>query len=238
MENKKAIELIKLSTIGCVSQSDLSDLAVLMAEDENFPWKELGEFQNLAALIPASLVLETPGWEIKDMVARKLYDLRDKIITRVKEPEPVEETAKPVEQLLEEPLVEFETQEDVVNMQTSHPLQSVLKEQPEREVVFEDKIDKRELKSKTPIDKELIEKITRDYIKSYFKDEMEVLQKSIKNSRLVSIVLFIIVLLMMILLYFKFSGDVGSNQEEINKIKNRIGISLLKMQAEKNSSFA
>jgi len=237
MENKKTLELIRLSTIGCAGKSDFTALSTLMAEDENFPWKELGEYQNLAALLPSVLVLETPGWELKDKVAKKLYELRDEITTKVKEPEQPEEVNQPVEQTFEEPAAEFEVQKDVVSNKTPDLFQLNLNEQPADDVLYESKIEKREPKSKTVPDKDLVEKTVRDYVKSYYKDELEIMQKGIKKSLLISVILFIIALLLLVFIYFKFSGEADSNRQEIDKIKDRLGISLIEFKAEEHSSL-
>ncbi len=234
MDNKKTLELIRLSTIGCAGKSDLSALSTLMAEDANFPWKELGEYQNLAALLPSVLVLETPGWELKDKVAKKLYELRDEITTKVKEPKQPEAVNQPVEQPFDEPPAEYEFQEDVISTKTPDLFQPNFNERPAEDALYESRIEKREPKSKTAPDKDLIEKTVRDYVKSYYKDELEILHKGIKKSLLISVILFIIALLLLVFIYFKFSGEADSNREEINKIKNRLGISLIEFKTEEH----
>lgn len=227
MDNKKTIELIKLNAIGCIKPDDLATLNSLMQEDENFPWKELGEFQNLAALLPSSLEIETPNWELKDKVARKLYQLRDEIKSQQEEERPAEESIQTTEQIISEPDDEITIDDNDVNVNKSDLVVTKLKEQPEPDILVEDKPDKTEIKTQTPLDKELIEKTTKEYINSHLKREAKLAQKITQKTLFISIALFILSILLIVFMYFKFSGDVNILEEDIDKIKNRLGISQL-----------
>jgi hypothetical protein len=79
MEKKKLIELIKLEVLDCLNKADEETLRLSKEVDSDFPWKELGEYQNLAALLPVALPIEFPVSELKDKVALKLYNMRDEI---------------------------------------------------------------------------------------------------------------------------------------------------------------
>lgn len=236
MDSKKQIELIKLSTIGCISEEDQTSLNSLMVEDENFPWKELGEFQNLVALLPSALVIETPSWELKDRVARKLYKLRDEVKSQKEEEKPVVETAVTTEQLVEEPEEGITFEKNAVDIIDSDLAQAPPQQKIPDEPILETKSGLTKSKSKESLDKELIEKTTKEYISTYFAKEIELTQKSIKKSFLLSLVLFIVVLLLIGFMYFKFSGDLDSKQEEIDVLKNRLGISYLEGNVKKVSS--
>ena len=61
----------------------------------DFPWQELGEYQNLAALLPAILNIETPGPELKDKVARKLYRIKNEKRSKKKSGNNIRSTEKP-----------------------------------------------------------------------------------------------------------------------------------------------
>ncbi len=63
--------------LGCLDPKDLNILNEFLDTGEDFFWEELGEYQNLAALLPSILNIETPSIELKDKVARKLYQLRN-----------------------------------------------------------------------------------------------------------------------------------------------------------------
>jgi hypothetical protein len=227
MENKKKIELIKLSTIGCINEDDQASLNSLLIEDENFPWKELGEFQNLVALLPSALVIEKPNWELKDKVARKLYKLRDEIKSQKEEKKPIKETAEASEQLIDEPEEGISVEGSEVEIKGSGLVRAPLDEKTPAEPVVEEKPELRELKSKAPLDKDLIEKTTKEYISSHFTNEINSIQKNTKKSFLLSLIFFIVMLLLIAFIYFKFSDDLDSKQEEIDVLKKRLGISYL-----------
>jgi hypothetical protein len=226
MDNKKTIELIKLNAIGCIKPDDLAALNSLMQEDENFPWKELGEFQNLAALLPSSLVIETPSWELKDKVARNLYKLMDEVKSQQEEEKTVEEPKQETEQVIKEPKDGIAIDDNETNVNESDLSGIKFEEQPEPDVIIEDKPDKAELITQLPLDKELIAKTTKEYVNSYFKGEVKLAQKSTQKTLFISIALFILSILLIVFMYLKFSGDADTMQEDIDKIKNRLGISL------------
>jgi len=76
MDRNISVELIKSYVLGCLNPEAEKGLKSFMEDTENFPWQELGQYQNLVAMLPLNLSFETPGLEVKDRVARKLYELR------------------------------------------------------------------------------------------------------------------------------------------------------------------
>jgi periplasmic protein TonB len=72
MDRLNKIELIQLYTAGCISQPDKIILKSLMENDENFPWAELAEFQNLIAILPSAINPETPSHDIKEEIVMKM----------------------------------------------------------------------------------------------------------------------------------------------------------------------
>ena len=75
MFKKRDIELIVLEVLGCLDNSERESLRFLKKNDENFCWKELGENQNLTALLPSILKIEKPSVETKIVLVRKLNRL-------------------------------------------------------------------------------------------------------------------------------------------------------------------
>ena len=75
MDKINILELIQLDVIGCISRQDHIILKSLMELDDNFPWAELGEYQNLVTLLPLSLKQEEPSLSVKDKVVRKMNKL-------------------------------------------------------------------------------------------------------------------------------------------------------------------
>ncbi len=226
MDNKKTLELIKLSAIGCIKPDDLKELHTLMVEDENFPWKELGEFQNLTAVLPSSLVIETPSWELKDKVARKLYKLRDEIKPQQEEVEQVEEPIEAPEAVLEETGNVTDIEDGEVNFDESD-LSGIKFEEQQGEDLAGEKPPIPEAIHQPVVEKELIEKTVKEFINSHNRNEHGAVQKSNQKTLFISIALFIISILLIVFMYFKFSGDADTMQEDLEKIKDRLNISIL-----------
>ena len=72
MDRLNILELIQLYTAGCISQPDKIILKTLMENDENFPWAELAESQNLIAILPSMLNPETPSSRVKEKIMMKM----------------------------------------------------------------------------------------------------------------------------------------------------------------------
>jgi Fe2+ transport system protein B len=227
MDNKKTLELIKLNAIGCIKPDDLTELVKLMEEDENFPWKDLGNFQNLAAVLPASLVIETPSWELKDKVARKLYNLRDDIKNQKEEPEQVEEPSGKTGQILDDALVDMKFENDELEIDEPELEEEVKSGDRQIEDFVEDKQTEANRVQTTAVDKELIEKTVKELLKTHDRSEPAAAQKNDQKTLFISIGLFIISILLIVFMYFIFSGDIDSMQEDLDKIKSRLNISLL-----------
>jgi hypothetical protein len=47
MSNMESKELLQAKALGCLDPEDDALITKLMKEDENFPWQELGHYQNL-----------------------------------------------------------------------------------------------------------------------------------------------------------------------------------------------
>lgn len=78
MGDLNAADLIYAKALGCLDFEEESAFNKQMEEGNDFPWEELGQYQNLVALLPTLLEVEQPEQEIKDNVARKLYELEQK----------------------------------------------------------------------------------------------------------------------------------------------------------------
>jgi hypothetical protein len=75
--NQELQNLLYAYALGCLDRDDFEKLIEHLESSESFPWQELGEYQNLAALLPSFLNVEEPSPGLKDKVARKLYRLKD-----------------------------------------------------------------------------------------------------------------------------------------------------------------
>jgi protein TonB len=72
MDRLNILELIQLYTTGCISPPDKIILKTLMENDENFPWAELAESQNLIAILPSILNPEMPSSRVKEKIMMKM----------------------------------------------------------------------------------------------------------------------------------------------------------------------
>jgi len=236
-DKKKSLDLIKLEVLGCLTDKDKDNLQSLKAAGDEFPWKELGDFQNLLAFLPLTLELKYPATDLKDKTAMKLYSIRDQIKAKIdakkaKEtpppPEPVEEISvieqeeeieikeEPEETILTE---QIEVEEKVfaeveagVNLTAENPVTK--KEEPFRFVhkskekrekeIFLRQPDEIEVSEppKPVVDKELVEKIARDYIKTHLARELESIRKTVDKNKLLSIILFVVSVVLIIAMYF------------------------------------
>jgi len=202
MEKKKAIELIKLEVLYCLNESDSEALRISKEVDADFPWKELGEYQNLAALLPVALALEFPVSELKDKVALKLYNMRDEIKAKLDAKKALEKPPAPIVE--EEIVVDEEINVDDINV-------SIQEEESDRVVSVAEKIEhkrmveeiavKTDLRSKVTIDKELVEKTVKEYLKSHFEPELRSIRKDIKRNLIISLALFVISLVLIVALF-------------------------------------
>ncbi|MFA6978427.1 MAG: anti-sigma factor [Ignavibacteriaceae bacterium] len=69
--------LLHAFALGCLEREEYDLMMEYFKSNQDYPWQELGEYQNLVALLPSFLNIESPDARVKDMVARKLYRLRD-----------------------------------------------------------------------------------------------------------------------------------------------------------------
>ena len=199
MEKKKLIELIKLEVLDCLNNADAETLRLSKEVDSDFPWKELGEYQNLAALLPVALPIEFPVSELKDKVALKLYNMRDEIKAKLDAKKIPEEI--PVLQEVVEEIVEEEIQLDEINI--------IEQEEPVAQVTVANKFEqkriaeevKADLRSKVTFDKELVEKTVKEYLKFHFEPELKLINAGIKRNLIISIVLFAISLILIAILF-------------------------------------
>ena len=199
MEKKKLIELIKLEVLDCLNNADAETLRLSKEVDSDFPWKELGEYQNLAALLPVALTIEFPVGELKDKVALKLYNMRDEIKAKLDAKKTPEEV--PVLQEVEEEIVEEEIQLDEINI--------IEQEEPVAQVTVANKFEqkriaeevKADLRSKVTFDKELVEKTVKEYLKFHFEPELKLINAGIKRNLIISIVLYAISLILIAILF-------------------------------------
>jgi len=282
MNNINAKDLIQAKALGCLDPDDDAMMNKLMEEDAEFPWQELGQFQNLVAFLPTLLDIESPDQYVKDNVAKKLSQLEAERKAAEApppepepqpEPEPIKEpeleikselTELPEESknvsLTEQP-IEEDLSEDITNLdpdiKINEEIEEDLKSAVKKGISFKDhgvpqipSVEEEEKKEKVPEEKKEVKKeepqlkpdrINRGptqrlsrkefesrNVKSFVSktpavEEKPVVQiKKDKAGIITAIVLFIITLLVLAFMYFKFSNEIQQNKEEINRLKNMI----------------
>jgi len=225
MDKKKCLELIKLEVLGCLNETDTESLKIMKEKNDDFPWKELSDYQNLVALIPSALEMKYPASELKDKTAMKLYNIRDEIKAKIDAKKALEIPSLPVEEQLEseekfviEEKVEVEEKifaeaEEGFHINTDEPLTPGKDESFRIVSNFKEKNESKNLTSethgntdvsvsKTAPEKDVIEKITRDYINTHMESEIDLLNQGIKKNKILSFIFFLITLILIGALYF------------------------------------
>lgn len=77
MADSSVYGLLHAYALGCLNNESFKELKNYFRSGQSFEWSELGEFQNLAAMLPSILNIEPPPHQLKDKVARKLYRIRE-----------------------------------------------------------------------------------------------------------------------------------------------------------------
>ncbi|MDZ7767241.1 MAG: anti-sigma factor [Melioribacteraceae bacterium] len=77
-------EMIAACSAGCMDKKNYQNFREYIETGGDIPVRELGELQNVIALLPIILELEKPSPEIKDKVAKKLISLQDEIKEKIK----------------------------------------------------------------------------------------------------------------------------------------------------------
>ena len=201
MEKKKAIDLIKLEVLDCLNNGDAETLRLSKQVDSDFPWKELGEYQNLAAFLSVALPLEFPVSELKDKVALKLYNMRDEIKAKLDAKKKLEEPPVLVEE--EEIIVDEEITIDEISVPVIEEeiAPVAVAGRIEQKRIAEDVSIKTELRNKAAFDKELVEKTVKEYIKSHIEPELKSIRNSIKRNFIISLALFAFSIILIVILF-------------------------------------
>ena len=247
MSNMESMELLQAKALGCLDPEDDALFTKLMKEDENFPWQELGHYQNLVAFLPTLLDIEVPEPEVKDDVARKLYELGEKnkvekdedvkqnTIAKeseseedgfVIEEEPVENAELPV---VGEDLTDVEnTTDGILIKEHEVPLQDLLND--EIKVKQEPLIKQQQVKTETAPTKpkkEFEQKKVKSYVTKYPAGAADSESSKSKVGLIVTVILFAIALLAVIFVYFNLSSDIQENRDKIDMLERQSGTKII-----------
>jgi len=207
MDNKKALELIKLEAIGCLNKKDAASLLKMKETEKDFPWKILAEYQTLITLLPITLTLNYPDAELKDKTATKLYQVRNEIKAKIdakkeKEKPVVEKKSVVGEVVLQGDSGGVIIEDEEISLQEDESDQVEISV-PEKTVVESRKpsVDKKDSTTKIQPDRDQVEKIAREYFNTYFEKEIKELKNEVKKNRLLSFILFAIAIVLIVVLF-------------------------------------
>lgn len=84
MAEKSTDEIICAFAAGCMDKNNFVHLKEYMRDDKDLPYEDLGELQNIMAMIPIILEVEVPDPSLKSKVAKKLLEITDEIKSKKK----------------------------------------------------------------------------------------------------------------------------------------------------------
>ncbi|MFZ0454980.1 MAG: TonB family protein [Ignavibacteriaceae bacterium] len=76
MDKNIITDLIKLEVLNFSDKENAEALQFLKRDDESFPWKELGEYQNLIAILSVSPIVSNPPENLKNELIKKACKLK------------------------------------------------------------------------------------------------------------------------------------------------------------------
>ena len=79
IDDKKIIGMLQAKALGCLDESDNTEIQAFIDAGYVFPWNELGQYQNTVSLLPLTLQIELPDPGLKDKVALKLIKLSEEL---------------------------------------------------------------------------------------------------------------------------------------------------------------
>ena len=83
MADKGLTDLLFAFSLGCLDDDNKKKLREYLKSNNDYPLQELGEHQNLVALLPIILEIENPTAELKDKVARNLYQVQEELKSKI-----------------------------------------------------------------------------------------------------------------------------------------------------------
>ena len=132
--NKKVSPLVKLEALGCLSSEERKLLNELRKNDPDFLWQELGEYQNLTALLATTISIENPAHELNSEIKNifiqissggevdyKITSSEPSVINKIQEP--IKET---IQQKTQNPIPEAVT--EPVQSKIQSPAPEVIKQ--------------------------------------------------------------------------------------------------------------
>lgn len=100
IDKVKADNLIQAWALGCLDLEEYEQMRSFLESETEFQQEQIGDYQNLVALLPLILEPVKPGVQAKDKLARKLYRIKEEMLAKKAEAERVKKEALEKEQEL------------------------------------------------------------------------------------------------------------------------------------------
>ena len=208
IDEHKIDQLMILEAVGNISLEDAAELLKIMNYRRDFPFKELGEFQNLAALLALAAEEAVPSKKVKQRLLKLIKNNNDDDEITIDE--------KPDELEVMEDVAELERLQSVKEIK-SHPESISFKEPDLNELkIFSHPEDFEEVKSRASVirekqnentDSDKPSRIREFRAADYFKESSKKERKPVSRNTLLVLSIFIIAIIGIGFVYLVSSGD-------------------------------
>lgn len=226
MADEQIKEMISAYAAGCLDVDNFINFKEYLTGDGDLPHYELGELQNVMALLSISMDLEQPPAALKSNVAKKLISLKGEIKAKLKaEKNTIDQEMTGFEKAA---ITQFkETKDDYpVEQEVKKPLKQ---EKPEKtSLPLEDREKNKSVDSKTEPQKEKTEK------NQYYMEDVELKTKTARRSKLGFLISVISVILIISLAYYTYDNTIKT-KEQIDQIN--LALKETKAEAEEAKNF-
>jgi len=254
MDEIRAKELIPAKALGCLDTEENENFLKLMEEDNEFPWQEFGQYQNLVAQMPTLLKFEAPDPEVKNKVINTIQAQAEEVQVEevVKEDtqdvsETVQDLNDTVEVIEDEGLIIEEEEilptelEDEIELDDKDPavFSGISIKEPEKPAFdlaelqnAKPKLTKEQKQKaqKKEVEKKVHDKTSKNHVSKFQKEE-KVGGSGSNKLLVVAAIVIVIILLFLLIMYLGLSSEIDENKQEIQKLKQRIGIALIQNES-------
>jgi len=207
IDEHKIDQLMILEAVGNISPEDSAELLKIMNYRRDFPFNELGEFQNLAALLALTAEEAMPSKKVKQRLLKLIKNNNGEEITIDEKPDELE---------VMEDVAELERLQSVKEIK-SHPESISFKEPDLNELkIFSHPEDFEEVKSRASVirekqnentDSDKPSRIREFRAADYFKESSKKERKPVSRNTLLVLSIFIIAIIGIGFVYLVSSGD-------------------------------
>jgi len=243
-------ELLQAKALGCLNTKENEAFLRIMEEDNEFPWEELGQYQNLVAHMPTLLEFESPDPEVKNKIVMEFQNQSEAVQSEEEvNKENIPDLTETIEVIEDEELIIEEEeivltdiqQKDKVDRKKSVVSGISIKdpEKPEIDVnafktaktkFIEKQKDKPQI---SVVKKERPSKPPKNYVSKFSEDE------KVSGNKILTIagVVIVIILIVLLVMYLGLSSEIDENKNEIEKLKQRIGLTIIQDESFQSESW-